>query len=165
MTATEVARNFSAALNRVAAGEKIEILRNGVTVALLGPPKRRLITVERFRELPHPSTATSLPTSVDPRRCRAAGGPLAVLIDTDLIVEAERGALVRLEDILGEEERAISVITVSELLHGVHRARGRRRARRRAFVERILASLDPVPITEAVARVHAEVWGRAEPAW
>lgn len=73
-------------------------------------------------------------------------------------MEAERGGLVRLEEALGEEERAISVITVSELLHGVHRARGARRARRRAFVEHILGSLDPVPITEAVARVHAEVW-------
>lgn len=63
-----------------------------------------------------------------------------------------------LEKVLGAEERAISVITVSELLHGVHRARGARRNRRRAFVEHVLASLDPIPITEAVARVHAEIW-------
>lgn len=50
------------------------------------------------------------------------------------------------------------MITVSELLHGVHRARGARRARRRAFVEHVLAGLEPLPITEPVARVHAEVW-------
>jgi tRNA(fMet)-specific endonuclease VapC len=50
------------------------------------------------------------------------------------------------------------VITVSELLHGVHRATGGRRARRRAFVEHVLAGFDPIPITEPVARVHAEVW-------
>jgi len=50
------------------------------------------------------------------------------------------------------------VITVSELLHGVHRATGARRARRRAFVEHLLGGFDPVPITEPVARVHAEVW-------
>jgi len=50
------------------------------------------------------------------------------------------------------------VITVSELLHGVHRARGARRTRRRAFVEHLLSQLEPVPITEPVARVHAEIW-------
>ena len=50
------------------------------------------------------------------------------------------------------------MITVSELLHGVHRATGARRARRRAFVEHLLGGFDPVPITEPVARVHAEVW-------
>jgi tRNA(fMet)-specific endonuclease VapC len=61
---------------------------------------------------------------------------------------------------VGEEERAISVVTVSELLHGVHRARGARRTRRRAFVEHLLAQLDAVPITEPVARVHAEVWAQ-----
>lgn len=50
------------------------------------------------------------------------------------------------------------MITVSELLHGVDRATGARRARRRAFVEHLLSRFDPVPITEQVARVHAEVW-------
>jgi prevent-host-death family protein len=51
LTATEAARNFSEVLNRVAAGEEIEIVRNGATVALLGPPKRRLLSPEAFREL------------------------------------------------------------------------------------------------------------------
>src|SRR5436190_11532123 len=40
MTATEVSRKFSAALNRVLAGEEIEIVRNGATVARLTPPAR-----------------------------------------------------------------------------------------------------------------------------
>jgi len=62
------------------------------------------------------------------------------------------------EALLGEEERAISVITVSELLHGAHRASGDRWARRRAFVEHVIAAFEPIPITESVARVHAEVW-------
>jgi len=33
-----------------------------------------------------------------------------------------------------------------------------RRARRRAFVEHILAGIEAIPITEPVARVHAEIW-------
>jgi predicted nucleic acid-binding protein len=32
------------------------------------------------------------------------------------------------------------------------------RTRRHSFVEHILSGFDPIPITEAVARVHAEVW-------
>lgn len=75
------------------------------------------------------------------------------------MVALERGAdSEALDTSLGDEERGISVITASELLHGVHRASGARRARRRAFVEHVLAALEPVPITEPIARVHAEVW-------
>ncbi len=40
----------------------------------------------------------------------------------------------------------------------MHRARGGARARRRAFVEHVIAGLEPVPVTEAVARIHAEAW-------
>jgi tRNA(fMet)-specific endonuclease VapC len=76
-----------------------------------------------------------------------------------LLVARERAGAV-IDEIVGNEERAISVITVSELLHGVHRARGARRTRRRAYVEHLLSQLEPVPITEPVARVHAEIWAR-----
>jgi prevent-host-death family protein len=52
LTATEVSRNFSEALNRVLAGEEIEIIRNGATVARLTPPESaRLLSAERFRDL------------------------------------------------------------------------------------------------------------------
>jgi tRNA(fMet)-specific endonuclease VapC len=46
---------------------------------------------------------------------------------------------------------------LSELLHGVHRATGDRRVRRSAFVEH-LAGLRAIPITEPVARIHAQLW-------
>jgi tRNA(fMet)-specific endonuclease VapC len=86
---------------------------------------------------------------------------VAVLIDTDVLVALERGAsATALEDAIGEQDRAISVITVSELLHGVHRATGARRARRNAFVEHLLAGLHAIPITEPIARVHADVWSQ-----
>jgi tRNA(fMet)-specific endonuclease VapC len=61
-------------------------------------------------------------------------------------------------EILGDEDQAISVITVSELLHGVHRAGAAQRVRRQAVVEQILAAFEPIPITEPVARIHAEIW-------
>lgn len=51
MTATEAARNFSDVLSRVAAGEEIEVLRNGAPVAVIAPPKLRFVSAERFRDL------------------------------------------------------------------------------------------------------------------
>jgi tRNA(fMet)-specific endonuclease VapC len=84
---------------------------------------------------------------------------VAVLIDTDLLVDLEHSVgTPQFERLLGEEECAISVITVSELLHGVHRATGARRTRRSAFVEHLLAGLPAIPITAQVARVHAGIW-------
>lgn len=49
------------------------------------------------------------------------------------------------------------MISVSELLHGAHRADGAIRSRRLAFAEHVLASLSVVPISTPVARIHAEV--------
>jgi prevent-host-death family protein len=48
MTATEAARHFSAVLGRVAAGEQIEVVRNGVPVAVIGPPPGSA-AAQRFR--------------------------------------------------------------------------------------------------------------------
>lgn len=83
---------------------------------------------------------------------------MAVLVDTDLLIELERDPDAEPTGPFGDDARAISVITVSELLHGVLRANGAIRTRRRAFVEHLLAALQAIPITEPVARVHAEIW-------
>ena len=84
---------------------------------------------------------------------------MALLIDTDLLIDLERGVgTAAIEQLLSDEDRAIGVITVSELLHGALRATGARRLRRRAFVEHLLGGLQAIPITEPVARIHAEVW-------
>ncbi len=87
---------------------------------------------------------------------------MAVLIDTSVLINVERRGL-SLEQAIGKEERAISVITASELLHGVHRATDNRaRTRRRAFVEYLISSVEPLPITTPVARAHAEIWAELE---
>jgi prevent-host-death family protein len=51
LSATEVSRNFSDVLNRVAAGEEIEILRNGAPVAVLSAPRARVLPASRLRAL------------------------------------------------------------------------------------------------------------------
>lgn len=87
---------------------------------------------------------------------------MAVLIDTSVLVDAERRGQ-SLDDAIGDQDRAISVITASELLHGVHRARsGAVRARRAAFVEHVIAVIEPLPVTTGIARAHAEVWAELE---
>jgi predicted nucleic acid-binding protein len=83
---------------------------------------------------------------------------VGVLIDTDVFIEVERSASRPLDEIVGEEPWAISVITVSELLQGVHRATAAVRTRRAAWVEALLAGTEAVPITTPVARVHSELW-------
>ncbi len=89
---------------------------------------------------------------------------MAVLVDTSVLVDAERAGR-ELDDLAPEEPRVISAISVSEMLHGAHRARDARvRARREAFVEHLLASLRPLPITTRIARVHAAAWAQLEAA-
>lgn len=83
---------------------------------------------------------------------------MALLIDTSVLIDAERRER-SLSQTLGEDDRAISVITASELLHGVHRAAtSTARTRRAAFVEQLLSAVEAMPVTMAVARIHAEIW-------
>ena len=88
---------------------------------------------------------------------------MAILIDTSVLVDAERGGST-LERV-ASDEHLISVISVSEFIHGIHRAvDGARRARRQAFVEQVLVELEALPITIEVARVHASIWAQLEAA-
>ena len=86
---------------------------------------------------------------------------MAVLIDTSLLIAYERGRL-DLDRHLrnrSEEEFFVSVITASELLHGVFRANDPViRARRSAFVEGVLERFPILPIDLTIARSHARIW-------
>ena len=86
---------------------------------------------------------------------------MAVLIDASILIEAERGRL-ELEPHVArhdDEEAFLSVITASELLHGVHRAtRPDVRAKRSAFVEGILERFPLLSVDLACARAHAQIW-------
>jgi tRNA(fMet)-specific endonuclease VapC len=86
---------------------------------------------------------------------------MATLIDSSVLIAAERGQL-NFDDIAArhpEEDVAISAVTASELLHGVHRARtAAQRHRRQAFVEGLIAQLPVLVFDLTVARVHASLW-------
>ncbi len=86
---------------------------------------------------------------------------MGVLIDASFLIDHERGR-VRLEPYLAgreDEEFFLSVVTASELLHGVHRAGDPNvRARRSAFVEAVLDRFPLLPVDLATARAHAQLW-------
>lgn len=75
MTATEAARSFSEVLNRVAAGEEIELTRSGAPVAVIGPPRSRLISATRLRELLASAPSPDADYAEDLRRVRESAGP------------------------------------------------------------------------------------------
>jgi tRNA(fMet)-specific endonuclease VapC len=86
---------------------------------------------------------------------------MATLIDSSVLIAAERGQLDlgNISARYAEEDVAISAVTASELLHGVHRARtAAQRHRRQAFVEGLMAQLPVIAFDLTVARVHASLW-------
>lgn len=85
-----------------------------------------------------------------------------ILIDTSVLINAERDG--RVLDQLPEDARhAISVITVSELLHGVHRAAPDRvRIRRQVVVEALLGAIEQLSITPRIARLHGQMWAELQ---
>ena len=88
---------------------------------------------------------------------------MGILIDTSVLIAAERGDTALGKRILKrstpDEPLALAAITVSELLHGVHRLKGAlARARAETFVERFVTVMPVLAFDERVARVHARVW-------
>ena len=86
---------------------------------------------------------------------------MGVVLDTSVLIEAER---LRFEIDKFTENRedeifGLSVITVAELLHGVHRADStKRRLKRSAYVEKVI-ELFPVYVFEiSIARIYSELW-------
>lgn len=75
MTATDAARSFSELLNRVADGEEIEVTRSGAPVAVISPPKSRLISAERFRAVIAAAPPPDPEFAADVRAARASVGP------------------------------------------------------------------------------------------
>lgn len=87
------------------------------------------------------------------------------MIDTNVLIEIERGR----PDIetriagLDASEFYISVISVSELLHGVHRAKDLEiKGRRAASSEQMINAFTVIPIDTAIARTHAVLWAELE---
>ena len=84
---------------------------------------------------------------------------MGALIDSSVLIAAERGTLDLEASLDGSDnDLALSVVTASELLHGVRRARdATRRARREVYVEALLAGFPVIAFDLVAARLHARL--------
>ena len=86
---------------------------------------------------------------------------MGVIFDTSFLIEAERreSNVSQFTKNREEEVFGISVITVSELLHGVHRAdTTKRRLKRSAYVEKVIELFPIYNFEISTARLYAELW-------
>jgi len=86
---------------------------------------------------------------------------MGVIFDTSVLITLERQSRAIERLVAGRENEpfGISVITASELLHGVHRADSdKRRLMRGAFVEKIIQTFPLYPFDVNAARVYANLW-------
>jgi tRNA(fMet)-specific endonuclease VapC len=80
-----------------------------------------------------------------------------VILDTAVLVGAERGRS-RLDNLIGDEDDvAISAVTAAELWVGVALADRRRKPGRATFVEQVLATIPVEDYDLDVARAHADL--------
>ena len=82
------------------------------------------------------------------------------LIDTSIFIESERGRLDLAVQVSArqEEEFFMSVITASELLHGVHRAAPAYKNNRSVTVEGWIGRFTVLDIEMSIAREHARIF-------
>lgn len=89
---------------------------------------------------------------------------MGLILDSSVAIAAERrgdsvqALLQRVIDTAGNQEAALSTVSVVELVHGIHRANtAERRIRREAFVEDLLAAVTVYPLTTAIARLAGKL--------
>ena len=86
---------------------------------------------------------------------------MGVIFDTSVLIALERnpGPLEELIRERGDEPFGISIITASELLHGVHRADSeKRRLTRESYVEKIIELFPLYVFDLSAARIYARIW-------
>ena len=86
---------------------------------------------------------------------------MGVILDTSVVIEAERREfeIKKFTENREEEIFGLSVISVSELLHGVHRADStKRRLKRSAFVEKVIELFPVYVFGISTARIYSEIW-------
>jgi tRNA(fMet)-specific endonuclease VapC len=80
-----------------------------------------------------------------------------VLLDTTLLIDAERTESDLDELIRDEDDVAIAAITVAELLVGVELAAEKHRVARAGYVEEVITSIPVIPYDTVVAVEHAHL--------
>jgi len=86
---------------------------------------------------------------------------MGIIFDTSVLIEAERREF-EIDKFTRNREKelfGLSVISVAELLHGVHRSdSAKRQVKRSAYVEKVI-ELFPVYVFDiSAARIYAQIW-------
>jgi len=89
---------------------------------------------------------------------------MAIILDADVIIRGEKGTFDLQHWVAARPDDSFEVcaITVAELWHGVERATGAHRAKRRQYLETVLTLLPVIPYTEQTAYEHARIWAQLE---
>lgn len=86
---------------------------------------------------------------------------MGLIFDTSVLIAIERRSSA-VESFIKEREDepfGISVISVSELLHGVHRAdTEKRRLKRESYIERIIETFPIYSFDLNASRIYARIW-------
>jgi tRNA(fMet)-specific endonuclease VapC len=86
---------------------------------------------------------------------------LGVILDTSVLIEVERGKIDIEKFIAGRESElfSLSIISVAELLHGVHRADSElRKQKRAAYVDKIIDIFPIYPFDLKITKVYEKLW-------
>ncbi|HEY1902400.1 MAG TPA: PIN domain-containing protein [Terracidiphilus sp.] len=89
---------------------------------------------------------------------------MAILIDADVLIEAERRTF-NFDGWVASQRGTdfkLAAITVSELQHGIERGVGLHRLRRERFFQAIFPVFEILPFTFNTAFVHARLWATLE---
>ena len=87
---------------------------------------------------------------------------MGLMVDTNVFIRFEKsGKPIDFSSWESSQNVYISVVIVSELLMGVHRANTEeRRQRRSTFVEAVISGVGVLDFTVPAARVHAEIYAQ-----
>lgn len=91
---------------------------------------------------------------------------MGLIVDSNILIEAERRgdalaqAIRRIREIHGEQQFALSAISVIELTHGIDRGRfPEYRERRRVLVDEVCRDLTIYPVTLEIAQLAGRIEG------
>jgi tRNA(fMet)-specific endonuclease VapC len=89
---------------------------------------------------------------------------MVILIDADVIIEAERGRFPLDQWMVSrpEDDFQCAAITIAEMWHGVERATAQYKRQRQLFLEALFSVLTPIEYTASTAREHARIWAQQE---
>ena len=92
---------------------------------------------------------------------------MGVIVDTSTLVTAERAkrsvreVFIQLRDAHGEAAVGLSVVTLTELAHGIERAKVEaHRQHRQAFLDDLIADIRIYPVTAAIAQLAGKLSGQ-----